>query len=68
MIDFHEFVTERNIVVLVHQDVCKMLNTVVYERKQFGLEKIRHNKCKEMAEERLLKTELKELPRDKNTN
>lgn len=39
-----------------------------YKRKQFGLKKIWHNKYKEMATERLLKTELKELPRDKSSN
>lgn len=68
MIDFTEFVTKRNTVVLVHQDFYKMFDTLVYGREQFGLEKIQHNKCTEMAKERLLKTELKNLPRNKNSN
>lgn len=69
MIDFPEFVTKRNIVeILVHQDFYKTFNTVVYRRKLFGLEKVCHNKSKEMAKERLLKTELKELPRNKTSN
>jgi len=68
VISFSGFVTKRNIVAQIHEDFCKMFNAVLRERKYFGLENIGHKKCKYTATGRLLRTELKEPSRDKNSN
>ena len=62
-----EFVTKRNIVPLIHQDFCKSLMQWYMKENNLGW-KTGHKKCKEMSIGGLLRTELKELSRDKNSN